>query len=66
MRSERGVLIEIHEMVEEMMNVLRQSERKLTEQAKRATDAKLKVLSEQMNSAETSLSLLEDVEDYVE
>uniref|UniRef100_A0A1X7TVC5 B-box C-terminal domain-containing protein n=1 Tax=Amphimedon queenslandica TaxID=400682 RepID=A0A1X7TVC5_AMPQE len=61
-----GVLEEIHEMVEEMMNVLCQSERKLTEQAKRVTDDKLKVLSEQMKSAEMSLSVLEDVEDYVE
>uniref|UniRef100_A0A1X7UA12 RING-type domain-containing protein n=1 Tax=Amphimedon queenslandica TaxID=400682 RepID=A0A1X7UA12_AMPQE len=61
-----GVLEEIHEMVEEMMNVLRQSERKLTEQAKRVTDDKLKVLSVQIKSAEMSLSLLEDVEDYVE
>ena len=61
-----GVLEEIHEMVEEMMNVLHQSERKLIEQAKRVTDDKLKVLSEQMKSAEVSLSLLEDVEDYVE
>ena len=61
-----GVLEEIHEMVEEMMNVLRQSGRKLTEQAKRVTHAKLKVLSEQMKSAERSLSVLEDVEDYVE
>ena len=48
------------------MNVLRESERKLTEQAKRVTDAKLKVLSEQMKSAEKSLSVLEDVENYVE
>ena len=61
-----GVLEEIHEMVEEMMNVLCESERKLTEQAKRVTDAKLKVLSEQMKSAEMSLSVLEEVEDYVE
>ena len=61
-----GVLEEIHEMVEEMMNVLRESERKLTEQAKRVTDDKLKVLSEQTKSAEMSLSILEDVEDYVE
>ena len=61
-----GVLEEIHEMVEEMMNVLRESERKLTEQAKRVTDAKLKVLSEQMKSAEMSLSVLENVENYVE
>uniref|UniRef100_A0A1X7UGU0 RING-type domain-containing protein n=1 Tax=Amphimedon queenslandica TaxID=400682 RepID=A0A1X7UGU0_AMPQE len=61
-----GVLEEIHEMVEEMMNSLRRAEKKLTEQAKRVTDAKLKVLSEQMKSAEISLSVLEDVEDYVE
>ena len=61
-----GVLEEIHEMVDEMISVLRQSKRKLIEQAKRVTDAKLKVLSEQMKSAEMSLSLLEDVEDYVE
>uniref|UniRef100_A0A1X7UUL3 RING-type domain-containing protein n=1 Tax=Amphimedon queenslandica TaxID=400682 RepID=A0A1X7UUL3_AMPQE len=61
-----GILEEIHEMVEEMINVLCQSERKLTEQAKRVTDDKLKVLSEQMKSAEMSLSLLEDVENYVE
>uniref|UniRef100_A0A1X7UW25 RING-type domain-containing protein n=2 Tax=Amphimedon queenslandica TaxID=400682 RepID=A0A1X7UW25_AMPQE len=61
-----GVLEEIHEMVEDMINVLRQSERKLTEQAKRVTDAKLKVLSEQVKLAEISLSVLEDVEDYVE
>uniref|UniRef100_A0A1X7VAH4 RING-type domain-containing protein n=1 Tax=Amphimedon queenslandica TaxID=400682 RepID=A0A1X7VAH4_AMPQE len=62
----QGVLGEIHEMVEEMINVLRQSERKLTEQAKRVTDAKLKVLSEQMKSAENRLNLLEDVEGYLE
>ena len=61
-----GVLEEIHEMVEKMIGVLRQSERKLTEQAKRVTDNKLKVLSEQIESAEVSLSVLEDVEDYVE
>ena len=60
-----GVLEEIHEMVEEMMSVLRQSERKLTKQAKRVTDDKLMRLSEQMKSAEMSLSLLEDVEDNV-
>ena len=53
-------------MVEEKMNVLRKSERKLTEQAKRVTDDKLKVLSEQMKSAEMSLSVLEDVEEYVQ
>ena len=61
-----GVLEEIHEMVEEMMNVLRESERKLSEEAKRVTDAKLEVLSGQAKSAQISLSLLEDIEDYVE
>uniref|UniRef100_A0A1X7TY67 RING-type domain-containing protein n=1 Tax=Amphimedon queenslandica TaxID=400682 RepID=A0A1X7TY67_AMPQE len=61
-----GVLEEIHEMVEEMIAVLHQSERKLTEQAKRVTDDKLKVLSEQIKEAEKSLSLLRNVEDYVE
>ena len=61
-----GVLVEIHEMVEEMMNVLRESERKLSEEAKRVTDAKLEVLSGQAKSAQISLSLLEHIEDYVE
>ena len=61
-----GVLEEIHEMVEEMMNVLRESERKLSEEAKRVTDAKLEVLSGQAKSAQISLSLLEHIKDYVE
>ena len=61
-----GVLEEIHEMAEEMMNVLRESERKLSEEAKRVTDAKLEVLSGQAKSAQISLSLLEHIEDYVE
>ena len=61
-----GVLEEIRGMVEEMIGILRQSERKLTEQVKRVTDAKLEMLSRQTKSAQTSLSLLEDVEDYVE
>ena len=61
-----GVLEEIHEMVEKMMNILRESERKLSEEAKRVTDAKLEVLSGQAKSALISLSLLEHIEDYVE
>ena len=61
-----GVLEEIHEMVEEMIGILRQSERKLTEQVKRVTDAKLEMLSEQIESAQKSLSLLKNVEKYVE
>uniref|UniRef100_A0A1X7UVI8 Uncharacterized protein n=1 Tax=Amphimedon queenslandica TaxID=400682 RepID=A0A1X7UVI8_AMPQE len=66
--KERGerVLKEIHEMVEEMVDVLHESEKKLTEQARKITDDKLKVLSEQMKSSKTCLSLLEDVERYVE
>ena len=61
-----GVLEEVHEMVEEMIGILRQSERKLIEQAKKVTDAKLEMLSRQAKSAQISLSLLEDVEDYVD
>ena len=61
-----GVLEEIHKMVEEMMNILRESERKLSEEAKRVTDAKLEVLSGQAELAQISLSLLESIEDYVE
>ena len=63
---EEGVIEEINGMVEEMIGILRQSERKLTEQVKRVTDAKLEMLSGQAKSAQKSLSLLEDVEDYVE
>ena len=61
-----GVLEEIREMVEEMIGILRQSERKLTEQAKRITDAKLQKLSKQTKSVQANLKILEDVEDYVE
>ena len=61
-----GVLEDIHQMVEEMIGILRQSERKLTEQVKRVTDAKLQMLSGQTKSVQTSLNLLEDVENYVE
>ena len=61
-----GVIEEIHEMVERMINTLRQSERKLTEQVMLNTDVKLQVLSEQKKSAQTGLSLLEDVQNYVE
>ena len=61
-----GILEEIHQMVEEMIGILRQSERKLAEQVKRVTDAKLQVLSGQTKSVQTSLNLLEYVEDYVE
>ena len=61
-----GVLEGINGMVEEMIGILCQSERKLTEQVKRVTDAKLEMLSGQTKSVQTSLSLLEGIEDYVE
>ena len=61
-----GVIEEINGMVEEMIGILIQSERKLTEQVKRVTDAKLEMLSGQTKSAQTSLGLLEGIEDYVE
>ena len=61
-----GILEEIRGMVEEMIGILCQSERKLTEQVKRVTDAKLEMLSGQTKSVQTSLSLLEGIEDYVE
>ena len=61
-----GVLEEIHEMVEEMIGILRQSEWKLTEQAKRVTDANLSTLAEQAELAQENLELVEEIEDYVE
>ena len=64
--SGEGVLDEINGMVEEMIGILRLSERKLTEQVKRVTDAKLEMLLGQTKSAQMSLSLLEGIEDYVE
>uniref|UniRef100_A0A1X7U6B9 B box-type domain-containing protein n=1 Tax=Amphimedon queenslandica TaxID=400682 RepID=A0A1X7U6B9_AMPQE len=62
--GERGerVLEEIHEMVEEMIGDLHQSERKLTDQAKRVTSTKLK----QKQAGQLSLEHLEQVENYVE
>ena len=61
-----GFLEEINEMMEEMIGILHQSERKLTEQVKRVTDAKLEILSRQTKLVQKSLSDLEDIEDYVE
>ena len=61
-----GISEKIHGMVEEIIGILRQSERKLTEQVKRVTDAKLEMLSGQTKSVQASLTLLEGIEDYVE
>ena len=65
-KTGEAIIDDIRKMVGEMVSVLRKSERKLTEQAKKVTDTKLKVLAGQAKSAEMSLSLLEQVEDYVE
>ena len=57
---------EIHVMVEEMIDVLRQSERQLTREVDTVTDSKLQVLSEQKKSAEISLNQLKDCQEFVE
>ena len=65
---EQGEVIkeEIHVMVEEMMKVLRHSERQLTREADAVTGSKLQVLSEQTKSAERRLSQLKDCQEFVE
>ena len=57
---------EIHVMVEEMIDVLRQSERHLTREVDTVTDNKLQVLSEQKKSAENKLSQLKDCQEFME
>ena len=57
---------EIHVMVEEMINILRQSEGQLTREVDTVTDSKLQVLSEQKKSAEMRLSQLKDCQEFVE
>ena len=56
---------EIHLMVEEIINVLRQSERQLTREVDTVTSSKLQVLSEQKILAERRLSELKDCQDLV-
>ena len=65
--KERGEVIkeEIHVVVEEMIDVLRQSERKLTRQVDTVTDNKLNVLSQQKKSAEMKSSQLKDCQEFV-
>ena len=65
---EQGEVIkeEIHVMVEEMIDVLRQSERQLTREVDTVTNAKLQILSEQTKSAEMSLNQLKDCQEFVE
>ena len=57
---------EIHVMVEEMIDALRQSERELTRDVDTMTASKIQVLSKQKKSAETSLSQLKDCKEVVE
>ena len=65
---EQGEVVKekIHVMVEEMIDVLRQSERQLTREVDTVTDSKLQVLSEQKKSAERRLSQLKDCQEFVE
>ena len=57
---------EIHVTVEEMINILHQSERQLTREVDRVTGHKLQVLSDQKKLAETRLSHLKDCQEFVE
>ena len=65
---EQGEVVkeEIHVMVEEMIDVLCQSERQLTREVDTVTGSKLQVLSEQTKSAERRLSQLRESHEFVE
>ena len=65
---EQGEVVkdEIHVMVEEMIDVLRRSERQLTREVDTVTGSKLQVLSEQKKTAERRLSQLKDCQEFVE
>ena len=64
--EEEEVLQEIQSKMEEMINALHQSGKKLTEQVKRVSNARLQGLAEQKQSVENNLKVLKDIEDYVE
>ena len=66
--KEQGEVIkqEIHVMVEEMIDVLCQSERQLTSEVDTVTGSKLQMLSKQKKSAENKLSQLKDCQKFVE
>ena len=64
--EEEEVLQEIQSKMEEMINAFHQSEKKLTEQVKRVSNARLQGLAEQKQSVENNLKALKDIEDYVE
>ena len=65
---EQGEVVkeEIHVMVEEMIDILRQSEIQLTREVDIVTDSKLHLLLEQKKSAERRLSQLKDCQKFVE
>ena len=66
--KEQGEVIkeEIHVMVEEMIDVLRQSERQLTREVDTVTDSKLQVLSEDKKKSEKRLRELKNCQTFVE
>ena len=66
--KEQGEVIkeEIHVMVEEMIDVLRQSERQLTSDVDTVTGHKLQVLSEDKKKCEIRLNELKDCQTFVE
>ena len=65
---EQGEVVkeEIHIMVEEMIDVLHQSERQLTREVDTVTGSKLQVLSDQKKSAKTRLIQLKDCQEFVQ
>ena len=65
---EQGEVIkeDIHALVKEMIDILRESERHLSSKVDTVTGSKLQVLSEQKKSAEQSLSQLKDCQKFVE
>ena len=66
--KEQGEMIkeEIHVMVEEMIDILHQSERKLTREVDTVTNSKLNVLSQQKKPAGILMSQLKDCQEFVE
>ena len=65
---EQGEVVkeEIHVMVKEMIDALRQSERQLTREVDTVTGSKLQVLSDQKKSAKTRLIQLKDCQEFVQ
>ena len=66
--KEQGEVVkkEIHVMVEEMIDIIHQSERQLTREVDAITDSKLQELSKQKKPAEKILDHLKDCQEFVE